>query len=91
MADEAARIRAALACYEQPVDVAKVATLVDTLRAVVDRCVLLSQSDYPARAGVAVSILRDVERELGVQGAHQVPVFEPQELPGEVRDAASDH
>jgi hypothetical protein len=85
MADEAARIYAVLACYEQPASAAQVATLVDALRAVVNQCVLLSQSDYPARAGVAVSILRDVERELGVLGAHQVPVFEPQELTGEVR------
>jgi hypothetical protein len=82
VADEAARIRAALDRYGHgSLSPVYTADLVRTLRAVVNRCVLLSQSDYPVRAGVAVSILRDVERELGV---HQVPVFEPQDLPGEV-------
>lgn len=84
MADEAARILGLLADYENDaVGLGSEVTLIDTLRAVVNRCILLSQSDYPARAGVAVSILRDIERELGVQAGHAVPVFEPQQLPGE--------
>ena len=63
-----------------------------TLRSVVDRCVLLSQSDYPIRAGMATSLLRDIARELGVEAEHAVPVFEPQQLPGEeTRHAAADH
>lgn len=87
MADEAARIGAILDRYEadtgHEAGPAEVATLLDVLRAVVNRCVLLPQSDYPVRAGVAQSILRDIERELGVQAEHAVPVFEPQQLPGE--------
>jgi hypothetical protein len=83
MADEAARILAALARYDAHAGQAEASTLVDVLRAVVGRCVLWSQSDYPVRAGVAVSLLRDIERELGVTAEHAVPVFEPQRLPGE--------
>jgi hypothetical protein len=85
MADLAAVIRTALDRYGRgALSPVYTADLVRTLRAVVDRCVLLSQSDYPARAGVAMSILRDVARELGVQAEHEVPVFEPQTLAGEV-------
>ncbi len=83
MADLAGGIRAALDRYGRgSLSPVYTADLVRTLRAVVDRCVLLSQSDYPVRAGMAESLLRDIARELGVQAEHEVPVFQPQTLPG---------
>jgi hypothetical protein len=83
MADLAGGIRAALDRYARgALSPVYTAHLVRTLRAVVDRCVLLSQSDYPVRAGIAESLLRDIARELGVQVEYEVPVFEPQQLPG---------
>lgn len=93
MADLAARIRAALDRYGKgSLSPVYTATLVTTLRAVVDRCVLLSQSDYPVWAGMAESLLRNIARELGVQAEHAVPVFKPQQLPGEEAGrAAPDH
>jgi hypothetical protein len=84
MADEAARIRAVLDGYGKgALGSIYAATLVTALRAVVDRCDELSNSNYPAFAGIAQSLLRDVERELGVQAEYAVPVFAPQQLPSE--------
>lgn len=81
MADLAAGIHALLTEYENDaVGLGPTGTLITTLRAVVDRCVLLSQSDYPVRAGMAESLLRDIARELGVEAEHERLVFEPQQL-----------
>lgn len=83
MADLGAVIRAELARFDSgEITPGEACTLLDTLRAVVTRCVQLSQSDYPVRAGMATSLLRDIARELGVQDEHEQRVFEPQTLPG---------
>jgi hypothetical protein len=87
MADLAAGIRALLNDYaNDAVGVGPEGTLIATLRAVVDRCDDLSQSDLRIRAGIGLSILRDIARELDVTAEHEVPVFAPRPL-GEVHDA----
>ncbi len=86
MAGEAARIRAALP-DASPERVAA------TLLWLVNHCDELSNSNYRIQAGVGLSLLRDVERELGGRSEHQEFRFAPQDLTsGEgTSHAAPDH